>query len=58
MMYMSNQNFENTSEIIPNAKLMDEFQNIEIIIQSIFQVLDEYDRMNANLQKTGGENIE
>lgn len=57
-MYMSNQNFENTSEIIPNTKLMDEFQNIEIIIQSIFQVLDEYDRMNASLQKTGGENIE
>ncbi|MGD8431435.1 MAG: hypothetical protein PVG23_02555 [Nitrosopumilaceae archaeon] len=55
---MSNQNFENTSEIIPNTKLMDEFQNIEIIIQSIFQVLDEYDRMNASLQKTGGENIE
>jgi hypothetical protein len=57
MIDMSNQDFENTSEIIPNAKLMDEFRNIEIIIQSIFQVLDEYDRMNANLQKMGGENL-
>lgn len=57
MTYMSNQNFENTSREIPNAKLMDEFHNIEVIIQSIFQVLDEYDRLNASLQKTGGENL-